>query len=286
MEERRLAKQLRRAGETLTLRRRKQPQFLNRATMIVIMVGGLLATGTLGFRYSEGWPWFKALYGTLMTVSTIGAEPENELTQEGQIFNIVLIVLGVGVVFISIGMMTKAVIEFELGEFFGRRRMEKEITKMKNHFIICGAGRVGRRIAMEILGRNESVLIIEKEAARARWVQDHDIPVIMGDASSEEVLREAHIESAQGLASALTSDAQNVYVVLTARGLAPDLLIIARAAERGSRVQADARRGDGRDLTVSFCGPADREHAHPAARAAVYRSGAVVAAGHQPGPAD
>jgi voltage-gated potassium channel len=127
--------------------------------------------------------------------------------------------------------LTHAVIQSELGQFFGRRRMEKEISKLQDHFIICGVGRVGRRVATEIAARNLPLVIVEDDPARAKWAQDNGFPVIIGDATSEAVLRQARIEHARGLASAVTSDAQNVYVVLTARSMVPELPIVARASE-------------------------------------------------------
>ncbi|MBI2816354.1 MAG: potassium channel protein [Acidobacteria bacterium] len=206
-------------------------KLLNRATIMIGLIMALLAVGTIGFHLIEGWSWFKSLYATLMTVSTIGAEPENEMAQSGRVFNVVLIFLGLGVVGFAVGSLTRAAIEFELGVFFGRRRMEKEIAHMKGHIIVCGAGRVGRRIAGEVLARKLPVVIIERESERAQWALQHNYPVVMGDASSEAVLRQARIETAAGLASAVTSDAQNVYIVLTARGVAPNIPIIARASE-------------------------------------------------------
>jgi voltage-gated potassium channel len=185
----------------------------------------------VGFHVTEGWPYFKALYATLMTVSTIGAEPENQLSPNGQMFNVVLIFLGVGVVGFTMATLTHAVIESELGLFFGRRRMEKEISRLKDHIIICGAGRVGRRVATEVAARDISLVVVEADAAKARWAQEQAFPVIIGDATSEAVLRQARIEQARGLASAVTSDPQNVYIILTARGMAPELPIIARAGE-------------------------------------------------------
>jgi len=203
----------------------------NRATIIVGLIVLLIGTGTVGFHIIEGWTWFDSLYATLMTVSTIGAGPLDGLSHQGEIFNVGMIVLGVGVVSFSIGLFTQAVIEFELQSFFGRRRMERDIAKLKDHFIICGAGRVGRRLAMEVAARKLPLVLVESDPRRAQWAQDHKFPVIIGDASSEHVLRQAHIEDARGLASAVTSDAQNVYIVLTARGLAPNLPIVARASE-------------------------------------------------------
>ncbi len=207
---------------------------INRATVVLTLVLGLLAVGTVGFHLVEGWSWFQSFYGTLMTVSTIGADPEGLLSPQGRVFNVILIFLGVGVVGFAIGTLTHAVIQSELGSFFGRRRMEKEISRLTDHYIICGAGRVGRRVATEIAARNLPLVIVEQDPAKARWAQEREFPVILGDATSEEVLRQARIEYARGLASAVTSDAQNVYIVLTARGMAPDLPIIARASEESA----------------------------------------------------
>jgi voltage-gated potassium channel len=204
---------------------------LRRLWVVAGMVAGLLAVGTVGFRLIEHWSWFEALYGTLMTVSTIGAEPENQLSHAGRIFNVVLIFLGIGVIGYAIGMLTHGMIESELGRFFGRRRMEREIAHLRNHIVICGAGRVGRRLAAEVSERRLPLVIIEREAERARWAEHRNLPVILGDAASEAVLHQARIEHARGLASAVTTDAQNVYIVLTARSIAPNLFIVARASE-------------------------------------------------------
>lgn len=203
----------------------------NRIAIAIVLLFVLVGVGAAGFHFIEGWAWFKSLYGTLMTVTTIGAEPENQLSERGRVFNVVLMVLGLGLVGFTIGSFTHAVIQFELGSVFGRRRMEKEIARLTDHFIICGAGRVGRRVATEMAARKIPLVIIEKDPEQAQWAQHNDFPFIVGDASRESVLREAHIERARGLATAVASDAENVYVVLTARGLAPDLPIVARAGE-------------------------------------------------------
>lgn len=201
------------------------------AGLIVALLVALIGIGTAGFHFVQGWGWFKSLYTTLMTVSTIGAGPENELNGRGEIFNVILILLGVATVGFAIGTLTKAVVEFELGSFFGRRRMEKELSALKNHFIVCGVGRVGRRVASEVAARKCPLVVIDRDPARAAWAQEQGFPVIIGDAASEAILRKARIENARALASAVTSDAQNVYIVLTARGIAPHIPIVARASE-------------------------------------------------------
>ncbi len=190
--------------------------------------------GTVGFRMIEGWSWFEAFYATLMTISTIGAGPENQLSHAGRVFNVVLVFLGVGIFGFAIGTLTHVVIQSELGSFFGRRRMEKEISSLRDHFIICGVGRVGRRVATEVAARKLPMVIVEQDPATAQWAQERGFPVIIGDATNEDILRQARIEYAHGLASTVTSDAQNVYIVLTARGLAPNLPIVARASEESA----------------------------------------------------
>ncbi|MGH9774575.1 MAG: potassium channel family protein [Candidatus Acidiferrales bacterium] len=204
---------------------------LKRTLVILIMVVVLLALGTFGFHVIEGRTWFESFYATMMTVSTIGGEAQEKLSYQGRIFNVILIFAGLLVIGFAVGSFTRAVVEFQLDEFFGRRRLEKELLRMKDHFIICGAGRVGRRMTTEIVARGLPVVLIEKDPLRAKWAQEKNIPVIVGDASSEVTLRQARIETAKGLASAVTSDAQNVYIVLTARSLRPDLAIVARASE-------------------------------------------------------
>ncbi len=204
----------------------------NRTTVVILaLVAILISVGTVGFHLVQGWGWFKSLYATLMTVSTIGSGPENELSGRGEVFNVILILLGVAVVGFAIGSLTKAVVEFELGSFFGRRRMEKELSSLKDHFIVCGVGRVGRRVATEVAARKHPLVVIERDPARAAWAQERGYPLIIGDAASEAVLRKARIESARALASAVTSDAQNVYIALTARGIVPNIPIVARASE-------------------------------------------------------
>ncbi len=220
-------------SQTSLLQRPKRGNLwlFGKATTAIALVVGLLGLGTVGFHLVEDWGWFQSFYGTLMTVSTIGAEPENQLSYPGRVFNVLLMILGVVIVGFIMAMIAQGVIEFELGTFFGRRRMEKEIASIKDHIIICGAGRVGRRMAAEVNGRGIPVLIIDNDAGKAEWALEQELPVLLGDATSEAVLKQARIEFARGLASAVTSDAQNVYIVLTARGVAPNLPIVARASE-------------------------------------------------------
>jgi voltage-gated potassium channel len=204
---------------------------LPRALLVVGLVAGLITFGTVGFHIVQGWPWFRSFYCTLMSISTVGAEPENQLSKAGREFNVVILFLGLGVMGFAITSFATWVVEIELSRRYGLRRMEKEISQLSNHFIVCGLGRVGRRVAIEITERGIPLVAIEKDPARAEWALAQKIPVIVGDAASEAILKQARIEFARGLASAVTLDAQNVYITLTARGMVPDLPIVARASE-------------------------------------------------------
>ena len=190
----------------------------------------LTAAGTAGFHYIEHWSWFDSLYMVVITLSTIGYSEVHPLSPAGRAFNVVLITAGVALVFLMIGALTQALLEFELGRFFGRRKMDREIASLKDHFIICGAGRVGTSVAHELAQKPCPFVILESdEKALAgldpKWLTQ------TGDAASEKGLRDAGIDRARGLVAATTTDATNIYIVLTARSMNPRLKIITRASE-------------------------------------------------------
>ena len=198
--------------------------------LIALALVLLVFVGMTGFHFIEGWPWFDGLYMVVTTFTTIGYQEVHPLSHRGRIFNLVLIISGVSLVFLGIGSLTQALLEFELASFFGRRKMEREISRLSDHYIICGAGRVGRSAARELARKPAPFLIIEQSEAKAarfggEWL------IMIGDATQERSLRDAHIERARGLVAATTTDATNLYIVLTARGLNPRLKIIARASE-------------------------------------------------------
>src|SRR5215467_10172265 len=189
--------------------------------------------GTAGFHYIEHWSWFDSFYMVVITLSTIGYQEVHQLSHAGRIFNVAIIIAGVALVFLLIGSLTQALLEFELRKVFGRRRMEREVAGLKNHYVICGAGRVGRSVATE-LSRKPCPFVIVETAENRATILDPKWPVVVGDAASEKTLREAGIERAQGLVAAATTDATNIYIVLTARSLNPGLKIIARASEESA----------------------------------------------------
>jgi voltage-gated potassium channel len=211
------------AGIAMTIRKR--------IILALVLLGCVVLGGSAGFRYIEGWSWFDGFYMTLTTMTTIGYGEIHPLSHAGRLFNSFLIVFAVLTGGFTIATFSQALLEFEFGKVFGRRRMEREIAKLSNHYIICGAGRVGRTVARELRARGQSCVFIERDPQRAQWAIDEKIPVIIGSASSEESLKQAHIDRAKGFVAAVATDAENLYIVLTARGFRSDLKIIARASE-------------------------------------------------------
>ncbi|MGD0956216.1 MAG: potassium channel protein [Candidatus Acidiferrales bacterium] len=202
-----------------------------RLLLALILLTTVVLGGTLGFHLIEDWSWFDGFYMTLTTMTTIGNGEIHPLSHAGRIFNSFMIVAAVLAGAFVIATFSQTLLEFEFGKALGRRRMERELAKLSGHYIICGAGRVGRTVARQLRLRGQPCVIVERDPVRARWAEEEKIPVVVGNASSEENLQKARIDAALGFVSAVSSDAENIYIVLTARGLRPDLKIIARASE-------------------------------------------------------
>ncbi len=206
---------------------------LHRFRLLKIVTVALLlltAAGTAGFHYMEHWSWFDSFYMVVITLSTIGYQEVHPLSHAGRVFNTALIIAGVALVFLMIGSLTQALLEFELVKVFGKRRMEREILKLKDHYIICGAGRVGSSVARELDRKPCPFVIVETDQQHVAEL-DPKWLVLIGDAASEKTLGDAGIASASGLVAATTTDATNIYIVLTAKTMNPKLKIIARATE-------------------------------------------------------
>ncbi len=210
------------------------------AAIVVVM-----SIGTLGFHVLEGTSLFDSFYLVLTTFTTIGYQ--GPASHAGRVFNVFVIIMGVGLVFLLLGAVTQALLEFEFRELLGRRKMERDISRLKDHYIICGAGRVGRSVARELARRPVPFVMIESDQAKADRYHDQFL-ILAGDASNESVLRQAGIEHAAGLVAATTTDAANTYIVLAARSLNASLKIIARESEEHAEKHL---RSAGADEVVS-----------------------------------
>ncbi len=220
---------------------------LRNLRLIGLALAGVILAGTAAYHFLLGWRWLDGFYMVVTTLTTIGYQEVHPLSDAGRVLNLVIIFFGVALVFLAIGALTQALLEFELRSFFGRRRMERDIERLSDHYIICGAGRVGRSAARELARRPVPFLMIEQSEAKATRFGSEWLTMV-GDATQEQTLREAHIERARGLVAATTTDATNLYIVLTARGLNPKLKIIARASEEDAEKHL---RTAGADSVVS-----------------------------------
>ena len=170
-----------------------------------MLIALVLLIGTAGFHLIENWPWFDGIYMTLITMTTVGYGEIRPLSPEGRVFNVFLILASVMAGGFLLGTFTQAMLEFEFSNFFGRRRMERDLAKLRDHYIICGAGRVGRTVAQEFHDRGVPCVIIEKDPARADWAVREGIPVIIGTGTTEGVLLQARIQYAKGFVTAATN---------------------------------------------------------------------------------
>ncbi|MCI0339112.1 MAG: potassium channel protein [Acidobacteria bacterium] len=201
----------------------------NRFFYSLAAVVSIIIAGTLGYHLLEGWSLFDGLYMTVITLATIGYGETHPLTAAGRAFTIILIVVGVAVFGFLISSLTQALIETEIASALGRRKLFKDISQLKNHFILCGAGRVGLRVIDELKKKHVDFVVIERDETVAERLLTKGIMVLLGDATDETVLEGAQVRKAHALITAASSDAENVYIVLTARGMNPDLYIVARA---------------------------------------------------------
>jgi voltage-gated potassium channel len=219
---------------------------LRNLRMIFSLLAVLAVVGTIGFHLIEGWPWFDSFYTVLITVTTIGANADR-MSEAGREFSVFVIIVGVGLVFLAIGALASALLEFELLKIFGRRRMEREISRLKDHYVICGAGRVGRSVVRELIRNKVPYVIVDNNQEKMQKL-DSSWLIVNGDATQEMALRAVNIGEARGLVAAATTDAINVYIVLTARTLNSKLKIIARASEEDAEKHL---RTAGADIVLS-----------------------------------
>jgi voltage-gated potassium channel len=206
-------------------------QIVRRGSLVAGLLLLTIGIGTAGFSLIDRYPVFDAFYMTLITITTVGYAEVHPLSQPGRYFNSFLILFGVSVMFFSVGAITQTVIELELQDVFGKRRRKRMIDKLENHFIICGYGRVGRHASYELLRAGAAFVVIDMRDERVTRAMNEGMTAFHGDSTRDETLRAAGIMRARGLVSALATDADNLFVILSAKTLNPKLMVVTRAAE-------------------------------------------------------
>lgn len=194
--------------------------------LLLVLVG---LVGTLGFHLLQGWPWFDAFYMTVVTITTVGGEAPTRLTDGGKLWTIVVVTVGFGALTFVLLALIDLVIEGRLTENIGRARQLRRIRKMQGHFILCGFGRVGVEIARALAEEHVTFVIIDSDERSLKRAESEGFAFISGDAAQLDTLKQAGIERARGLITAVDSDADNIYVALSARQVRPNLFIVARA---------------------------------------------------------
>lgn len=194
----------------------------------------VLVFGTTGYHFVEGWPILDCFYMTVITLTTIGFGEIHPLTPPGRLFTIILVFMGMGVVGHTVVTGTRFVVEGEINKVITRRRSMKALQKIRDHYIVCGFGRMGSFISRQLHDRGISFVVVEQDPDTQERVQQLGYLMVPGDATEEQALNDAGIANARGLVSVLSSDASNVYVVLTGRELNADLDIVARAVSESA----------------------------------------------------
>jgi voltage-gated potassium channel len=230
-------------------RRSYEPRLaLRRVQSAVVALVIITAAGVLGYMVFEGWSFTDAFYMTVITLTTVGYREVRVLDASGQLWTMLLLITGVGTLFYAAVSSVELVVEGTVRGYFGRRRVKAAIGRLNGHYILCGYGRVGRQVAREFAADGVPFVIVEQDQDVLEECLAEGNLALLGEASEDEVLEEAGIQRAGGLIAAVDSDADNVFVVLSARKLNPKLHIVARASSEESAAKLEIA---GADRTLS-----------------------------------
>jgi voltage-gated potassium channel len=199
------------------------------ATLLLL---GIAVLAIVGYAYLEGWTVLESIYMVIITIFTVGYQEVHPLSAGGKILTMLIIISGVGSAIYAAGKAVEIIVEGEMTGYRRRKRMDKKISELKNHYIICGFGRVGHNVAQVFESSGVPYVVIDSKKETLEELDVKDVPIILGDATSDSILLEAGIQSAKGLIACSDSDVANVYVTLSARVLKPDLNIVARAGTK------------------------------------------------------
>ncbi|MBI4428221.1 MAG: potassium channel protein [Ignavibacteriales bacterium] len=208
---------------------------VKRAMQLVGLLVLILVMGVLGYHFIEGWSFFDSLYMTVITLATVGYGETHPLSLPGRVFTITLIMGGMGIILTALTEITVFVVEGEMTGFIRRRRMNQLIGKLSGHHILCGSGKTGQHVLEELLRTKRKCVVIESDPEKAKKLSDAKILVIEGDATEDDILTAAGIERAAGIVTTLPTDRDNLFVVITARGMNPGLRIISKIEDISAR---------------------------------------------------
>ena len=198
---------------------------------LILLLIGLLLIGTIGYMLIEGWSFLDSIYMTIVTLSTTGFKEVFPLSDLGRIHTMILIILGISFIFYALGNITQEILETD---YFRKRSMKLKLLKLKDHYVICGFGRIGRRIAFELDKSKKNFVVIESNEKNIEDLEEQKFTYVIGDATEENVLIDSGIERAKAMAAVLSTDLANVYNVLSAKGLNSSLYVVARVVDQNA----------------------------------------------------
>lgn len=227
---------------------------MNKTLLTALLLLGVLLFGSSGYMLIEGTTFLDALYMTMITISTVGYGETVHLSPAGRYFTMVLILSGVGLVMFIFGEITRAIVEGGLQSVYGRIQMKKKVASLKNHYIICGFGRIGKVITQLLHEEKKPFVVIENDAAEINRLDELGYLFLEGEASDDARLIEAGVKEARALIAVVSSDADNVYISLSARGLNPNLFIMARSSGEARVETKLLRAGANKVLSPYYIG--------------------------------
>ena len=219
-----------------------------RAAYLLSAIVVMLTIGTCGYILIDSAEPFEAFYMALFTMSTVGYGETVELSRAGRIFNSFYIFFSTSLLFVGIGVMSATILEVQLADLFGRRKAKRMIDKLDGHIIVCGLGRVGRGAALELQRANAPFVVVDRSDERVEWAMKLGMLAVNADCTRDETLRGVHIERAKGIIAALASDADNLFLTISAKTLNPKVNVSARANEE--EAESKMRRA-GADAVVA-----------------------------------
>ncbi len=220
------------------------PRPRTRFLFAIAALVAIVVTGTLWYAWVEDFGALDGLYMAVITLTTVGYDEVQPLDDSGRVFTIVYLLTGIGVMFYVAGSIVEELVVGGVAEALGTRRWTRRAERMRDHVVICGQGRVGREVLRLLRARGEQVLAIDEREDRLEVARSLGAVPLLGDATDQEVLARAHVERARALVAAADSDAVNTFIVLTARAMNPDMVIIARAASEGADQRLEAAGAD------------------------------------------
>jgi len=216
----------------------------NKILFSIFLVFLTLVAGASGYMLIEGWNLLDSIYMTVTTLATVGYGEVHEMGTTGKLFTIALIIFGVGFFLYVIGLVVQSMIEGRILSALGRKRLDKKIGLLKNHYIVCGYGRIGKVLCENLRRKPIELIVIDNEQNLVAELDEAPMFYVLGDATDETVLLKAGIKQAKGLIAVLGTDADNVFLVLTARQLNADLFIMARASSQSVKTKLTAAGAD------------------------------------------